>query len=82
MAIIIGLVFLALSVWAVLPFSFPLGLNWGSSVVEFLKGGLPVLGVLVGLVAIFIGIADLKDRAAAKKEEAEEKAKSEGSTQK
>lgn len=82
MAIIIGLVFLALSVWAVLPLDFPLGLNWGHDVVQFLKGGLPVLGVLVGLVAIFIGIADIKDRAAAKKEEAEEKAKSEASNQK
>ena len=75
MAIIIGLVFLALSVWAVLPFPFPLGLNWGSEVLTVLKGGLPLLGLFVGLIAVFIGIADLKDKAEAKKEEDAEKAK-------
>ena len=75
MAIIIGLVFLALSVWAVLPFPFPLGLNWGSEVLTVLKVGLPLLGLFVGLIAVFIGIADLKDKAEAKKEEEAEKAK-------
>ena len=75
MAIIIGLIFLALSVWAVLPFPFPLGLNWGSEVLSVLQGGLPLLGLFVGLIAVFIGIADLKDKAEAKKEEEAEKAK-------
>jgi uncharacterized membrane protein len=75
MAIIIGLVFLVLSVWAVLPFSFPLGLNWGPQVVTVLQGGLPILGFFVGLIAVFIGIADMKDKAEAKKEEEAEKAK-------
>ena len=75
MAIIIGLVFLALSVWAVLPFTFPLGLGWGDSVVTVLKGGLPLLGLFIGLIAVFIGIADMKDKAEAKKEEEAEKAK-------
>jgi cadmium resistance protein CadD (predicted permease) len=32
----------------------------------------PVLAALVGLIAVFIGIADIKDRLEAKKEEAEE----------
>jgi len=32
--------------------------------------------VFVGLIAIFIGIADIKDRIEAKKEEAEEEAES------
>jgi hypothetical protein len=75
MAIIIGLIFLALSVWAVLPFPFPMGLSWGSEVLAVLKGGLPLLGLFIGLIAVFIGIADLKDKAEAKKEEEAEKAK-------
>jgi hypothetical protein len=75
MAIIIGLIFLALSVWAVLPFPFPMGLNWGSEVLAVLQGGLPLLGLFIGLIAVFIGIADLKDKAEAKKEEEAEKAK-------
>jgi len=75
MAIIIGLVFLALSVWAVLPASI-FGLNWGPDVLTVLRGGLPLLGLFIGLIAVFIGIADLKDKAEAKKEEEAEKAKS------
>ncbi len=75
MAIVIGIILLALAVWAVLPFAFPLGLGWGQQVINFIVGGLPILAVFVGLIAIFIGIADLKDRAEAKKEEAAEKAK-------
>ena len=75
MAIVIGLIFLALSVWAMLPLPFPMGLNWGPEVLTVLKGGLPILGVFVGLIAVFIGIADLRDRAEAKKEEEAERAK-------
>ena len=75
MAIIIGLIFLALSVWAVLPFPFPSGLNWGADVLTVLRGGLPLLGLFIGLIAVFIGIADMKDKAEAKKEEEAEKAK-------
>jgi hypothetical protein len=43
----------------------------------FLKGGFPVLAILIGLIAVFIGIADLKDKAEAKKE-AEEDQKNPG----
>ena len=74
MAIVIGLIFLALSVWAVLPASL-YGLNWGGDVLAVLRGGVPLLGLFVGLIAVFIGIADLKDKAEAKKEEEAEKAK-------
>lgn len=80
MAIVIGLVFLLLSVWAVLPLPFPLGLNWGAQVITVLQGGLPILGIFVGLIAVFIGIADLKDKAEAKKEEEAEKAKAASET--
>ena len=74
MAIVIGLVFLVLSVWAVLPSSV-FGLAWGGDVLAVLKGGLPLLGLFIGLIAVFIGIADMKDKAEAKKEEEAEKAK-------
>jgi hypothetical protein len=61
-------VFIAFAVFAVLP--GPLG--WWADVVAFLRGSVPVLAAFIGLIAVFIGIADLKDRMEAKKEEAEE----------
>lgn len=73
-ALIVGILFIAFAIFSVLP--APLG--WWTDVINFLKGSIPVLAVLIGLVAIFIGIADIKDRAEAKKEEEEEaKAKAE-----
>jgi len=69
-AVIIGLIILAAAVFAILPPELlGLGLGWGDEVVTFLKGGVPVLAILIGIVAVFIGIADMKDRAEAKKEE-------------
>jgi len=68
-ALIIGIVFIAFAVVSVLPFA----LGWGPYVLDFLKGSIPVLAVFVGLVAVFIGIADIKDRIEAKKEEEEER---------
>jgi len=73
-AIIIGLLIVAAAVFAVLPpEALGFGLGWGKDVLAFLKGALPVIAVLIGLIAVFIGIADIKDRAEAKKEEAEKK---------
>ncbi len=77
-AIIIGLLIVAAAVFAVLPpEALGFGLDWGKDVLAFLRGGLPVIAVLIGLIAVFIGIADIKDRAEAraeaKKEEAEKK---------
>jgi TRAP-type C4-dicarboxylate transport system permease small subunit len=69
-AIIVGLIFIAFSVFAVLPFG---PLNWWVDVIDFLKGSVPVIALFVGLIAVFIGIADIKDRIEAKKEEEEEK---------
>jgi hypothetical protein len=69
-ALIVGLLFIAFSVVAVIP-GIP-GFDWSAQVINFLKGGAPVLAVFIGLIAIFIGIADIKDRIEAKKEEAEE----------
>ena len=67
-AIVLGLIFLGAAVMAVIP----AGLGWWTDVLVFLRGALPVLAILIGLVALFIGIADLKDKAAAKKESPEE----------
>lgn len=66
--LIAGIVFVAFAIFACIP--GPLG--WWADVVAFLKGSLPVLALFVGFIAIFIGVADIKDRVEAKKEEAEE----------
>jgi hypothetical protein len=71
-ALIIGIVIIAAAVFAVLsPESAGIGLGWWDDVLAFLRGALPVIVVFIGLISIFIGIADIKDRAEAKKEEAE-----------
>ncbi len=70
-ALIIGIVLVLFAVFAVLPVSW--GLQWWSEVVQFLKGGVPILAVFIGLIAFFVGIADIKDKIEAKKEEEEEK---------
>jgi hypothetical protein len=73
-AVIIGLVIIAAAVFAILPpDATGFGLNWGNDVLAFLRGGVPVIAILIGIIALFIGIADMKDRAEAKKEEAEKK---------
>ncbi len=73
-ATIIGLVIIAAAVFAILPpDALGFGLNWGSDVLAFLRGGVPVIAILIGIIAVFIGIADMKDRAEAKKEEAAKK---------
>jgi hypothetical protein len=73
-SLIIGIVILAAAVFAVLsPETAGCGLDWWKDVLAFLRGGLPVIAVVIGLIAVFIGIADMKDRAEAKKEKAEEK---------
>jgi hypothetical protein len=68
-ALILGLIIIAAAVCAVLP----AGLGWWGDVLAFLRGGVPVIAVFIGLIAVFIGIADIKDRAEAKKEEKTEK---------
>jgi len=64
-AMIVGLILIAFAVFAALPF----GLGWGNEILMFLQGCAPVLAAFVGLIAIFIGIADVKDKKEAKKEE-------------
>lgn len=64
-SLIIGLLFIAFTFLAALPF----GLGWGLDIIAFLKGGSPVLAAFIGLIAIFVGIADIRDKKEAKKEE-------------
>lgn len=65
-AMLVGIVLIIFTVFAALP----VGLGWGSFIVDFLKGGVPVLAAFTGLIAVFIGIADIKDKKEAEKEEA------------
>jgi len=64
-ALILGFVVIAAAVLAVLP----AGLGWLENVLAFLRGALPVIAAFVGLILVFVGISDIKDRAEAKKEE-------------
>lgn len=73
-SLIVGLIFIAFTVFAVLP-SMPL--TWGADVILFLKGCAPVLAAFLGLILLFIGAADIKDKKEAKKEEREARAKAE-----
>jgi hypothetical protein len=63
-ALILGLAVIAAAVLAVLP----IGLGWGEDVLTFLRGALPVVFGLIGLVMVFVGITGIKDRIDAKKE--------------
>jgi flagellar biosynthesis/type III secretory pathway M-ring protein FliF/YscJ len=67
-ALIVGILFIAFAIFACVPGP----LAWWADVINFLKGSLPVVAIFVGFIAVFIGIADIKDRLEAKKEEAEE----------
>ena len=64
-AVFIGIALIAFTVVAWLPG----GLCWSREIVEFLKGATPVAAAVVGVVSILIGLADIKDRREAKKEE-------------
>jgi hypothetical protein len=70
-ALTIGIILILFAVYAVLPVSW--SLQWWSAVIQFLKGGVPILAVFIGLIAFFVGVADIKDKMEAKKEEEEEK---------
>lgn len=64
-SVVLGILLIAFTVFACLP----LGLGWGWDVVAFLKGFAPVLTAFIGLIILFIGIGDIKDKKEAKKEE-------------
>ena len=66
-AILLGLLLFAFCAAAVLPQA----LNWGEYIIASLKGVGPVAAALTGIVAVFIGIADINDKKEARKEEKE-----------
>lgn len=73
-SIIIGIIFIAFTVFSVLPMG---PLSWGTEVINFLKGMAPVLAAFIGLICIFIGAADLKDKKEAKIEAQKEESSEE-----
>jgi hypothetical protein len=74
-ALIVGIILIAFTVFAALPPDVAgFGLGWGKDILLFLRGCLPILAAFIGLIAIFIGIADLKDKKEARKEEAQARA--------
>jgi hypothetical protein len=68
-AFILGIVILFAVAFSVLP----AGLGWGREVLTFLKGALPVIAAFIGLVSLFIGVADIKDRVEPDKDDTAEK---------
>lgn len=70
-ALIVGIVFIVFAVYSVLPLD-GWGLWWWDEVLLVLRGGIPLIAVFVGLIAVLIGIADIRDRMEAKKEEESE----------
>lgn len=76
LALVIGVLLILFTAFAALPQSL-FGLGWGGDILLFLRGGLPIFTAFVGLIAVFIGIADIKDRKDAKREEIAMKAEDE-----
>jgi type IV secretory pathway VirB2 component (pilin) len=68
-ALIIGVIVITAAVIACIP----AGLGWWDEVLVFLRGCLPVLLFFIGLIALFMGIVDIKDRITAAKNEEEAK---------
>lgn len=67
-ALFIGILCIGFAIVACIPGL----LGWWQDVLAFLRGSIPVLAALVGIIAIFIAVADIKDRIEAKKEEKED----------
>lgn len=68
-ALIVGILILLFTIYSVLPFEW--ALQWWPYVIDFLRGGVPVLALFIGLIAVLIGIADIRDRIEEKKEKSE-----------
>jgi len=79
-ALFIGVLLILFAVYAVLP--FPWALAWWPDVVQFLKGGIPLIAVFIGLISFFVGVADIKDKIESRKEEEQEEEEEEGKDEK
>jgi len=65
MALIVGLILIGFTIFA----GLPQGLGWYNEMLLVLKGGVPIFTALIGLISIFVGVADIRDRQDEKKEE-------------
>jgi uncharacterized membrane protein len=63
-ALILGLVVILAAVLSILP----IGLGWSAYVIAFLRGALPVAAIFIGLILLFVGVSDIKERFDTKKE--------------
>ena len=63
-ALILGFAVILVAVLTVLP----TGLGWWEDVLAFLRGSLPIAAGLIGLILVFVGVSDLKDRMDASKD--------------
>jgi hypothetical protein len=70
-ALVVGIICVLFAVYSVLPLE-GWGLRWWDEVLLVLKGGIPLVALFIGLIAVLIGVADIRDRIEAKKEEEEE----------
>ena len=68
LSLIAGVIFIAFTVFSLVP-SWPL--NWSADVLAFLRGSLPVFAAFIGIICLFIGAADIKDKKEAAREERE-----------
>ena len=66
-AIFFGLIVIFVAVLAILPS----GLGWSADVLIFLRGSLPVIAIIIGLILLFAGVSDIKERRDAKKNPAD-----------
>ncbi len=64
-ALIVSFLLVAFAVFAVLP----TGLAWLPQTIAFLQGAAPVFAAIIGIIAFFVGVADIKDKSEARAEE-------------
>ena len=57
-ALFLGIIVLLIAVLAILPF----GLGWSGDVLAFLRGAMPIIAIFIGLILVFVGITDIKER--------------------
>ena len=67
-ALIFGFIVIFVAVLTVLPS----GLGWWNDVIAFLRGALPVVALLIGIVLLFAGISDIKEQIEMKNEKKKE----------
>ncbi|MBI9107995.1 MAG: hypothetical protein JEZ04_14705 [Spirochaetales bacterium] len=66
-ALIIGIILTLFAVFAAIPAP---GLSWWKEILFVLKGFVPLLAVFVGIIALLVGVADIKDAREARREAA------------